>query len=206
MTFAGTFLVDTNSYVRIARSTTCVLGDHAGLELRLLTEIANECSRSARLKNVSPWIILPPHPAQRAEWTLTLSQQENADVMASKKELREAVEDVLDGFAQKRRGRGDSRSVLSAPDKALFYTAYALECGLVTDEGPLSVVCKEFEVPHYTTLALLKHLEVSAVLTMKQIDAMVTFWQYEKDEPKDWKKQYLSLFGPPVPKWNLDGG
>lgn len=59
MTFAGTFLVDTNTYVRIARSATCVLGDHAGLELRLLPEIANECARSSRLKTITPWILLP---------------------------------------------------------------------------------------------------------------------------------------------------
>ncbi len=64
--------------------------------------------------------------------------------------------DTLEDYALRKRARGDNRSVLSQPDKAVFYTAYALECGVVTDEGPLTVLCKEFDVPHYTTLQLLQ--------------------------------------------------
>lgn len=206
MTFAGTFLVDTNTYVRIARSATCVLGDHAGLELRLLPEIANECSRSSRLKTITPWILQPPHPSIRAQWTLSLSKPEKKDVGDSKAELRDAVADTLEDYALRKRARGDSRSVLSQPDKAVFYTAYALECGVVTDEGPLTVLCKEFDIPHYTTLQLLQHLEQQGVLKRHQVESMVKYWQYEKDLPKNWRKDYLNLFGPPLPEWGLDGG
>ncbi len=206
MTFAGTFLVDTNTYVRVARSATCVLGDHAGLELRLLTEIANECSRSARLKLVSPWMVHPPYPEERAQWTLSLTIAEGKLIDDARDDLRDAVADTLDDFRQRKRSRGDNRSVLSRPDSDVFYTAYALECGVVTDEGPLTLLCKEFDVPHYTTLELLQHLERQAVLKRPYIEGMVKLWQYEKDVPKNWKKDYLSLFGPPLPEWAMDGG
>jgi hypothetical protein len=206
MTFEGTFLVDTNTYVRVARSATCVLGDHAGLELRLLPEIANECSRSSRLKTISPWILQPPHPEMRDLWTLRLSKAEKRNVGDRKAELIDAVADTLEDFAQRKRARGDDRSVLSQPDKAVFYTAYALGCGVVTDEGPLTLLCKEFEVPHYTTLQLLQHLEQQTVLNRPQIETMVRYWQYEKDLPKNWKKDYLVLFGSPLPELGLDGG
>jgi hypothetical protein len=205
MTFVGTFLVDTNAYVRVARSATCILGDHAGLELRLLPEIANECGRSPRLKSISPWIGQHPHPQQRSNWTLSLSKPDVDQVREAKKEMRDAVSDTLDDFRQRKKSRGDSRSVLSGPDNAVFYTAYALECGVVTDEGPLTLLCKEFEVPHYTTLELLRHLELQSVLNRVQVEAMVKFWQYEKDTPKNWRKDYLRIFGPPLPEWEFDG-
>lgn len=205
MTFEGTFLVDTNTYVRIARNSSCLLGDHGGLELRLLEEIAKECDRSSRLKAQTPWITQPPHPAQRAQWTLKLMKSDSGAVSDARKELRDAVEDTLEDFAERRRAKGDFRSVLSRPDKALFFTAYALECGVVTDEGALTAVCKEFDVPHYSTLELLQHLESQGVLTRKQVESLVKLWQYEKDVPKNWKRDYLALFGPPLPEWQLDG-
>ena len=205
MMFAGTFLVDTNTYVRVARSATCVLGDHAGLELRLLPEIATECKRSARLKQVSPWMTQSPHPEQRVKWTLSLAAVESKLIENARDDLRDAVADTLDEFRQRKRSRGDNRSVLSRPDSDVFYTAYALECGVVTDEGPLTLLCKEFDVPHYTTLELLRHLERQGVIKQSQIEGMVKLWQYEKDVPKNWRKDYLSLFGPPLPEWGFDG-
>lgn len=203
--FEGTFLVDTNSYVRIARSAMCVLGNHGGLELRLIKEIADECSRSSRLKSITPWILQPPHPALRIQWTLPLTKTEAKSVATTRNELAEAVQDTLEDFATQKKARGDQRSVLSSPDKALLFTAYSLGCGVVTDEGPLTLVCKEFEIPHYTTLQLLHHFRTSEILSADQIASMVKLWQYEKDEPKNWKKDYLKLFGPPLPEWGLDG-
>lgn len=205
MTVPSTFLVDTNSYVRIARSATCVLGDHAGLELRLIVEIAKECNRSNRLRNVTPWILQPPHPKQREAWTKGLTDPEQKAVKKAREELHDALEDTLEEFAAKKRARNDFRPVLSGPDKALFYAAYALNYGVVTDEQPLTVACKEFEVSHMTTLELLRHLETHGVLQRNQIEAMVKYWQYEKDEPKQWRAQYRKLFGEPLPILQVDG-
>lgn len=199
MTFHGTFLVDTNTYVRVARSQGCVLGDHGGLKLRLLPEIARECDRSARLHTIAPWMHQPPHPSQRAQWTLGLSDAEKATIASSKVELWQAVEDTLQDFAERKRARGDHRSVLSLPDKAVFYTGYALKCGVVTDEGPLTCLCKEFEVAHYSTLQLLHHMVQEGVLQKENIESMVKYWQYEKDTPSNWRAEYLALFGAPIP-------
>lgn len=199
MTTSTVYLVDTNSYVRIARSTKNILGDFAGLHLRLIAEIATECNRSSRLKSITPWILQPPHPDHRNAWTLRTTKDEQKLVNKNCIDLRDAVEDALEDFAARKRGRGDHRPVLSGPDKALFFTAYTLWFGVVTDEAPLTAVCKEFDIPHFTTLELLKHLVEHEVLTKAQIDAMVKYWQYEKDEPKDWKRHYRKHFGDPLP-------
>lgn len=197
--FVGTFLVDTNSYVRIAKSTQVILGDHGQLELRLIPEIANECNRSSRLKNVASWLMHPPHPDIRVAWTLPIDANTKTLIKDAKNELKEALDDALEIFARKRIAQGDFRNVLSAADQAIFYTAYALGIGIVTDEGPLTHACKEFDVPHYTTLQLLKHLQDTNVINNVLVAAIVKFWQYEEDEPKNWKKSYLELFGPPLP-------
>ncbi len=204
--FEGTFLVDTNSYVRIARSESCVLGDYGGLELRLIKEIAAECGRSSRLKSITPWILQPPHPEHRAQWTLNLTRAERTSIAKERELLSDAVEDSLEFFAAKKKAYGATGAVLSGPDKALFFTAYALGCGIVTDEAPLSAVCKEFEVAHYRTLDLLNHFSKKNILTRLHIERMVKLWQYEKDEPKNWKTEYLKHFGPPIPLFQLDGG
>lgn len=205
MNLPKTLLVDTNSYVRIARSTKCVLGDHAGIQLRLIVEIANECGRSPRLKNITPWILDPPHPKHRQDWTISTDKHGKYAIRQAEEELQYALEDALEDFANRKKERNDFRPVLSRPDKALFYTAYALGYGIVTDERPLTVACKEFEIPHLTTQGLLQYLEIHGVLLRTQIEAMVRFWQYEKDEPKDWKTEYKKLFGEPLPILKIDG-
>lgn len=200
------YLVDTNSYVRAARSVPCVLGDHAGLMLRLLSEIAHECSRSPRIKELSPWMLHPPHPETRLVWTLPLDKPAQKLVSKARVELKFPLEDALDDFAKKRKARGDYRAVLSGPDKALFYTAYALGYGVVTDEGALAYACDEFEVPHLTTLGLLSHLHDGSLISRQQVEAVVKLWQYEKDTPKDWQNQFRQYFGEPIPIFQLNGG
>ena len=197
--FEGTFLVDTNSYVRIAKSTQVILGDHGQLELRLIPEIANECNRSTRLKNVASWLTHPPHPQIRQNWTLQLDAQSKKSIKEAKFDLKDALDDCLENFAEKRKAKGDFRNVLSAADLAIFFTAYALGAGMVTDEGPLTHACREFDVPHYTSLELLKHLNDTQVISSALVSSIVKFWQYEDDAPSNWKKQYIKLFGHPLP-------
>lgn len=205
MTAALLYLVDTNSYLRVAKSSSSILGDHEGLQLRLIAEIANECNRSARLQKLWPWLQEPPHPETRAKYTLGFSKPELALVEQSKRELKGPLEDALDDFAVRKKQRGDFRAVLSPPDLAVFCTAEALQFGVVTDEEPMSVACKEFEIPHMSTLQLLFQLTELDVLSRAQVDTMVRFWQFEKDTPKGWRVQYKRLFGEPIPEFTLDG-
>lgn len=204
MTGKVVFLVDTNSYLRVAKSSDSILGDHASFELRLITEIANECNRSARLQRLWPWLQEPPHPETRKRWTMKFTPAQQAAVRKSKEELRDPLEDVLDEFAAKKHAKGDFRPVLSPPDLAVFCTAEALRFGVVTDEAPMSVACKEFDVPHMSTLELLHKLVQQRVLTRAKVDTMVRYWQFEKDAPTGWRAQYKRLFGPPIPEFTLD--
>lgn len=204
MTASGTYLVDTNSYVRVARSSELVLGDFAGLCLRLVEIIAKECERSPRLNEYWPWLHEPPHPQIRRQWTLSLSRADQTKVDSSVQELRRPLEDTLVEFAQRKNARGDFRPVLSRADRTVLCTAEALGYGVVTDEQPMSVACAEFEIPHMSTLQLLHHLVSAGSLPKEKVDSMVRFWQYEKDAPKGWKKQYTALFGPPAPIFRAD--
>jgi hypothetical protein len=201
VTVPTVYLVDTNSYLRVAKSANCVLGDHANLQLRLVREIAAECNRSARVKRLWPWLQEPPHPSQRAKWTLNFDAGDSVKVRNSTRELRQPLEDALEDYAARKRARGEFRPVLSSPDLAVFCTAEALVYGVVTDEGPMTVACKEFGVSHLSTLGLLHYLTAHKVLARDQVDAIVRFWQYEKDEPRSWRTEYRKLFGEPIPEF-----
>lgn len=181
-----------------------MLGDHADLQLRLIVEIANECDRSSRLERVCPWLQEPPHPAVRTKWTMQLSRGQKRLVESTRRDFSEALEDALAEFGRKKKERGDRRPVLSYPDRAVLCTAEALGFAVVTDEIPMSVACKEFGIPHMVTLELLHKLCVAQVLSREKVDAMVRFWQYEKDAPPGWRKQYRDFFGEPIPEFKLD--
>jgi len=195
------YLVDTNAYVRIARHSDCVLGDHGGLELRLVSEITSECTRSARLQSVFPWMQSPPHPKLRATNTLNFRDTQKAKVKKTADEMSPYIEAALSYYTEKKRQRGEtSGSVLSPPDKAVFFTAAAFEYGVVTDEAPMSQVCKEFGVEHMTTLDLLHHLHSTSAITRTKLDEIVVCWQRDGDEPKGWRQRYSALFGAQAPR------
>lgn len=195
------YLVDTNAYVRIARHSDCVLGVQGELELWMVSEITSECARSRRLKEVFPWMHEPPHPRARDRATLNLRDTQKAKIKKSAKELAPFVDDVLSGFTEARARRGQLGAVLSTPDKAVFFAAYALRYGVITDEGPMSLLCKEFNVEHLPSFGLLKYLYSAGLVNRAQIDEIVKAWQVHKDEPKDWRRAYAALFGgsPPIP-------
>ena len=65
---------------------------------------------------------------------------------------RHSSDDVLLGFSEAKARREQRGAVLSTPDKAVFFGAYALGYGIITDEGPMSLLCKEFNVEHLPSL------------------------------------------------------
>ena len=194
------YLVDTNAYVRIARHSDCVLGTQGELELWMLSEITSECARSPRLKEVFPWMHEPPHPSVRNRATLNLRDTQKAKIKKCAAELAPFLDDVLMGFTDARARREQRGAVLSPPDKAVFFGAYALGYGVITDEGPMSLLCKEFDVEHLSSFGLLKYLYEAGLINRLQVDEIVKAWQFHKDEPKDWRRAYTALFGSAPPR------
>jgi hypothetical protein len=195
------YLVDTNAYVRIARHSQGVLGQQGQLTLMMVSEITSECSRSRRLKEEFAWMHEPPHPKIRSHATLNFRDTQKAKIKKTTENLAPYMSDLLAEFKEARASRGQPGAVLSPPDKAVFFAAHAMGYGVVTDEGPMSLLCKEFGVKHLTTFGLLRYLFKSELVTRAQIDEMVIAWQVQKDEPKQWRRAYMDLFKerPPVP-------
>jgi hypothetical protein len=195
------YLVDTNSYVRIARRVE-ILGDHGEHHLRLTRQLAGECTHSPSLRGKFDWMHEAPHPQRREKWTLpVLRDAAQIRINKKSKNLLAAAEDVLEEYREKRLARGDPRPVLSPVDESVVCTAYALGYGVITDEGPITAICEEFDIPYLGTLHALAELHKGAFVPREVVDALVVDWQKDNDTPKQWEKIYRALFGvdPPRP-------
>lgn len=195
------YLVDTNAYVRIAKHLQ-ILGDHGELSLRLTSELAGECAHSPNLKSKFAWMHSSPHPETRAKWTLPAFRDDvKARIIKRSADLRSAVAHILEDFKDQKIARGDSRQVLSQVDESVACIAYVQKYGVITDEGPLTRVCEEFEIECLSTLDILKILHSGNFVTIAVIEDLVIDWQQNNDTPKDWRQNYERLFGrrPPHP-------
>lgn len=193
-----TFLVDTNSYVRIARRVE-ILGDHGELALRLTDKLIGECDHSPNLKSKFEWMHQPPHPECRKKWRLPTPDHVKARIAKKSPILLAALADVLADFKASREDRGDYRVVLSPVDQSVLCAAYAMGYGIITDEGALTHACDEFEVERLGTFDLLAKLHAEAFIPRDAIDTLVLDWQRDKDAPKGWVAQYRAYFGTDPP-------
>ena len=83
--------------------------------------------------------------------------------------------------------------------KALSY-AYVLKIPIVTDDSDMLAVAREFEIRPYKTLELMKLMMDSGQLKMKQIKAIVSYWSYQNDEPKSFRKDFKRIFSGNPPR------
>lgn len=70
---------------------------------------------------------------------------------------------------------------------------------VVTDDGDMLSVAKEFEIRTIKTLHLLKILLDDGFLDMSGVKSIVSFWIYNKDAPSSYRADYSKLFGEPPP-------
>ena len=81
---------------------------------------------------------------------------------------------------------------------ALAY-AYVLKIPIVTDDSDMLEVAKEFEINTYKTLELMKLMRDNRLIKMKQIRAIVSYWVYQNDTPKSFRKDFKRIFSEDPP-------
>jgi hypothetical protein len=70
----------------------------------------------------------------------------------------------------------------------------------VTDDSGMLVVAKEFGISTYKTLEILKLMLDSGLVTMKDVRSIASYWIYQNDAPKSYRKDYKKLFSENPPK------
>lgn len=195
-------LVDSNVYLRLARHIPQFFQGTPDYALRTVAEADNEL-RSPRIRGRFAWTRDDPYPAERLKWRLPVTKAQALAIAASKATVLEFAEATLAEALPNRKkfsNAGAAMPYLSPVDLELLCHAIHFQHGLLTDEAPLKRISKEYDVPVITSLQLLRYFMGQKVVDMKQVEAIVQFWMYDKDVPhKDWTADYKKLFKKPPP-------
>ena len=180
-------LIDSCSYFRLANSLHPLLKTpfcEDGHSLGVIKELQEEYKKNSSLKHKFFWVDQAEY-AENRKRCFTLSSDQKTDINNAFYFLRETVRDLQLGA--------------SRIDIICLAHAYVLEIPIVTDDSGLLALAREYDVTAYKTLELLNIMYECDHITIEQVRAIASDWQYLKDKPKSYKKDYKRLFGEPIP-------
>jgi len=93
----------------------------------------------------------------------------------------------------------DSQFSVSEVDIVGLAYSYVLKIPIVTDDSDMLEVAKEFEIKTYNTLELMKLMVDSGFVKMKQIRTIVSYWTYQNDTPKSFRRDFKRIFSEDPP-------
>lgn len=175
-------IVDSCSYFRLARSISPLLKIPFGSAehcLGVIEELDKEYEKSQSLKHRFFWVSETEYSDNRKNCFCPNQKQHS--------EIRHAFFFIRE-FAR------DTQFSLSEVDIYGLAYAYVLKVPIVTDDSEMLVVAKEFEIKTFKTLEILKLMLDNGLVDMRLIRAIASYWVYQNDTPKSFRKDYKSLF------------
>lgn len=179
-------LVDTNAYIRMARSIRPLLFCEFGANqycLYIIPELNQEL-KNKRLTSKFPWVEEAEYADNRKNFPV-LSRKQKASINDTFDFIWNYVKENLIGTS-----RVDA-----------LYISYAIELGIpvVTDDQEMMSLAAAFDCKAIPTLQVLKIMLDAGHIDMKMIDSLVNYWRYIEDEPANLVKDYKRLFGKKIP-------
>lgn len=176
-------LLDSNAYFRLARSIHPLLDTEFGGKtqycLYVIPELSEEFEKSARLRRKFSWVDDAEYTENRSR-ALILSKAERKD-----------IDGVFDFMANHARIEGLGTS---PTDVRALATAYVLKIRIVTDDHDMLVLAKAFGVSALKTLELMHLMLKAGHIDMDRVRQIAEYWQFEKDTPRGFRRDYARLF------------
>lgn len=175
-------LVDTNSYLRLAKTIRPLLFQPFGEKgycLYILPEL-NEELEGRRLQSKFPWVEDEEYLENRKHFPNIGRKQ--------KKSIKHNFEFVWD-YVQ---------TEFPGPSRIdVWYIAYALELSvpIVTDDQDMAELAKTFDTQVLSTLELLKIMFDSGHTSLATINGLCDYWRYISDMPSNFQSDYQRFFG-----------
>lgn len=152
--------------------------------LGVIEELDKEYEKNPTLKNKFFWVSQNEYSHNRKKcFSPTIRQRS---------EINHAFF-FIRGFAR------ESQFSVSEVDIVGLAYAYVLKIPVVTDDSDMLEVAKEFEISTYKTLELMKLMMASGFVKMKKIRSIVSYWVYQNDKPKSFRKDFKRLFAEDPP-------
>jgi hypothetical protein len=176
------YLIDSNSYFRLAQSIHPLLNVEFGDEfhcLYILKECDQEYARSSVLQNKFNWVTQEEFVNNR-KIRLTYSES-----------IANGIENnikFIKIFAKE--------NYLNISDVDIKYLATALEIDiiLITDDNDMILTAIEFGIRVNTTLQMLKLMLDCNHITIEKVREIADYWVYINDTPKNFKEDCKILF------------
>ena len=180
-------LLDTNAYLRLARSIHPLLFIEFGEDqtcLYLIEEFEREFARSRRLRGKFPWVDEPEYRDNR-QTRLQIARKQ-------RRTIRTAIDFIGD--------QADTDALgVSAVDVSVLGHAYVLEIGVVTDDTDMLALASTFGIECMTSLSLLKLMLDAGHIEYAKVRQISAYWRHERDLPAKFTRDYRRLFGEPPP-------
>ena len=180
-------LLDTNSYLRLAKSIHPLLFACFGSAdycLYVLQELDVEISRSRRLQTKFNWVGNAEYVENRSK-KLALSKAQKANVAVAYELLWDYVVNNHPGPSK-------------VDCKALAH-AHVLEIRVVTDDEDMRSLAEIFSIETLRTLDLLKIMLDCGHVSIQRVRQIAAYWNYEIDLPKNFRSDYAAIFGETSP-------
>ena len=175
-------LVDTNVYVRLAKSIRPLLCHPFGEAeycLYILPVLEDELERSSRMQEKFPWVNDEEYVVNR-ECFLTISRKQRKAIDDAYEHIQEVPQSNLLG--------------LSKVDTLYIAHASELEIRLATDDQNMATVAKEFGVTVWSSLELLRVMLDYQRVDRATVDSIYNYWDYTEDLPANAAEDYRQLF------------
>ena len=180
-------LLDTNAYLRLARSVHPLLFSEFGEDrtcLYLIDEFEREFARSRRLCSKFPWVDEPEYRDNR-EVRLQIGRKQ-------RREIKTAIDFIRD------QADADALGV-SEVDVSVLGHASVLEIGVITDDTDMRTLGSTFGIEIMSTLSLLKLMLDAGHIDFARVRQIAAYWRHEGDLPARVGRDYRRLFGEPPP-------
>jgi len=176
-------LVDTNSYLRLAKDIHPLLFEEFGPDtccLYVLKELDDELNANRRLQTKFEWANEPEYKENRGH-RLTVGRK-------YRKAIDEAFTFIWEHIQTEHPGP-------SRVDAIHLAHAFVLQIPLVSDDRDLLEVAKTFDIQAMKSLELLRMMLDCGHVTVQKVNAIVEYWRYWKDTPFDLSEDFERLFG-----------
>ena len=176
-------LLDTNAYLRLARSIHPLLFSEFGEDrtcLYLIDEFVREFERSRRLRSKFPWVDEPEYRDNR-DVRLQVGRKQ-------RREIKTAIDFIGD------QADADALGV-SEVDLSVLGHAFVLEIGVVTDDTDMRALGATFGIEILNTLSLLKLMVAAGHIDFAKVRQIAAYWRHERDLPAKFARDYRRLFG-----------
>ncbi len=194
-------LLDTNSYLRLAKRIKPLLGIEFGQNnyvLTILKEVEDEVHNSPRLRYHFPWFDNPDFANERLANKNRLKREEKAQIEAVKSVLHAHVlENSHHYIAQ-------GKTPPSPTDCFMLAFGQTRPAIVVTDDLGMHLLARDFDLPIWHGHELLKKMLTAKLIENDLIREIYEALDVNSDLPKSWRDvkhtAFKKIFGPAIQK------